>query len=105
MTLKLVVSMKWAMLVVSEVLTRIVPSGLMPMPSGSTPTGTSASTVFVLHVDHRDHVVVLVGDVERIALRVQDEELRVGTGLRRLRTTLPVAVSTTSTRLSSLAQT
>ena len=37
-------SMKCAMLVVSEVLTMVLPSGLMPMPSGSTPTGISAST-------------------------------------------------------------
>ena len=32
------VSMKWAMLVVSDVLIRILPSGLIAMPSGSTPT-------------------------------------------------------------------
>ena len=44
-TLYVPVSMKWAMLVVSEVVTRTVPSGLMPIPSGSTPTGTSAITV------------------------------------------------------------
>ena len=39
-----VVSMKCAMFVVSDVLTMVLPSGLMPMPSGSTPTGISAST-------------------------------------------------------------
>ena len=38
------VSMKWAMFVVSDVLTMILPSGEMPMPSGSTPTGISDST-------------------------------------------------------------
>ena len=38
--------MKCAMLVVSEVLTRIFPSGDRPIPSGSTPTGTSARTLF-----------------------------------------------------------
>ncbi len=32
----------------------------------------------LLHVEHRDHVVVLVGDIERIAHRVEDEELRIG---------------------------
>src|SRR5215470_15386281 len=37
------VSMKCAMLVVSDVLTRMRPSGLSPMPSGSTPTCTSPS--------------------------------------------------------------
>ena len=37
------VSMKCAMLVVSEVLTRVLPSGLTPMPSGSTPTGISVT--------------------------------------------------------------
>jgi hypothetical protein len=36
--------MKWAMLVVSDVFTRTLPSGLMPMPSGSTPTGISVTT-------------------------------------------------------------
>src|SRR5262245_36592062 len=40
---RVAVSMKCAMLVVSDVLTRILPSGLMPMPSGSTPTCTSPS--------------------------------------------------------------
>ena len=38
------VSMKCAMLVVSEVLTSTLPSGLTPMPSGSTPTGISFVT-------------------------------------------------------------
>ena len=35
------VSMKWAMLVVSEVLMSSLPSGLTAMPSGSTPTWIS----------------------------------------------------------------
>src|SRR6476619_3151633 len=39
------VSMKCAILVVSDVATRILPSGLRPMPSGSTPTCTSARGV------------------------------------------------------------
>src|SRR6185436_7670336 len=38
---RVVVSIKCAMLVVSEVLIRILPSGLMAMPSGSTPTWIS----------------------------------------------------------------
>ena len=45
-TSKVLVSMKWAMLVVSEVFTRTLPSGDSPIPSGSTPTGISASTLF-----------------------------------------------------------
>ena len=45
MVVLVAVSMKCAMLVVSDVVTRSLPSGLMPMPSGSTPTGISASTV------------------------------------------------------------
>ena len=36
------------MFVVSDVLTTYFASGLIPMPSGSTPTGTSASTVRVV---------------------------------------------------------
>ena len=41
--LRVAVSMKCAMLVVSDVLIRILPSGLSAMPSGSTPTWTSPS--------------------------------------------------------------
>ena len=37
--------MKCAMLVVSEVLTTVLPSGLTPMPSGSMPTGISETIV------------------------------------------------------------
>src|SRR5262245_8425318 len=91
------VSMKCAMLVVSDVATKSLPSGLIPRPSGSTPTGISATTVpfsaspalrllvdrdlrhpgvlFDVHGGHE--VVVLVGDVERVAGWMQDEELGV----------------------------
>ena len=79
-----VVSMKWAMLVVSDVLTSTLPSGLMPMPSGSTPTGMSPRTLPLLDVDDGDEVVVLVGDVQRIAGGMQDEQLGVGAGRQRL---------------------
>ena len=44
----LALSMTCAMLVLSEVATVYLPSGLTVMPSGSTPTGTSASTSPVL---------------------------------------------------------
>ena len=37
-------SMRWAMLVVSEVLTTIAPSGLTATPSGSIPTGNCETT-------------------------------------------------------------
>ena len=43
----LAVSMKCAILVVSEVATSRLPSGLMPSPSGSTPTKISANTVLL----------------------------------------------------------
>src|SRR5262249_21780559 len=43
----LAVSLKCAMLVVSDVATSSLPSGLMPSPSGSTPTGISATTEFL----------------------------------------------------------
>jgi len=48
-SLSVALSMTCAMLVLSEVTTVYFESGLMPTPSGSTPTGTSASTspVFV----------------------------------------------------------
>src|SRR6476661_10182154 len=44
-TWRVAVSMKCAILVVSDVLIRILPSGLMAMPSGSTPTWTSPRRV------------------------------------------------------------
>ena len=45
MSLKVLVSMTWAMLVDSDVATAWAPSGLKAMPSGSMPTGISASTL------------------------------------------------------------
>ena len=75
--------MKCAMLVVSEVLTIILPSGLTPMPSGSTPTGISATHVLALDVDDGDQIVVLVGDVERLAVGREHEQLGVGAGGQR----------------------
>ena len=48
MSLREALSMTCAMLVLSEVATVYLPSGLTVMPSGSTPTGTSASTSPVL---------------------------------------------------------
>ena len=72
--------MKCAMLVVSEVLTMVLPSGLTAMPSGSTPVGICAMHLARGHVDHRHHVVVLVRHVERIAGDVQGEGLGIGTG-------------------------
>ncbi len=42
-TFCVLVSMKCAMLVCSDVFTTRLPSGETPMPSGSTPTGISAS--------------------------------------------------------------
>ena len=75
--------MKCAMFVVSDVLTMVLPSGLMPIPSGSTPTGISATTLLALEVDHGDQIVVLIGDVERLAVRREHEELRIGTGWQR----------------------
>ena len=62
------VSMKCAMLVVSEVFTTHLPSWLTPMPSGSTPTGISRQHLAAGDVDHGHHVVVLVGDVDHGAV-------------------------------------
>ena len=44
-TLPVAALMKCAMLVVSEVFTMVPPSGLTPMPSGSTPVGISVSAL------------------------------------------------------------
>ena len=46
----------------------VLPSGLTAMPSGSTPVGISP-ILRGRHVDHRDHVVVLVRHVQRVAGR------------------------------------
>jgi len=56
-------SMKCAMLVVSDVLIRILPSGLMAMPSGSTPTCDVADCARAFEIDDRHRVVILVGDI------------------------------------------
>ena len=77
-TLCVSVSMKCAMLVVSEVLTSHLPSGLMPMPSGSTPTGISPTTSPRVDVDDGDEVVVLVGDIEVLAVGIERESLGIG---------------------------
>ena len=77
---RVVVSMKCAMLVVSEVLIRILPSGLMAMPSGSTPTWMSPSARALFEIDHGHRVVVLVGDIEHLAGGVLGEQFRVGPG-------------------------
>src|ERR1700722_17823281 len=71
------VSMKWAMLVVSEVLTRNFPSGLSPVLYRAEPGAP-------FDIDDRDGVVILVGDVENPARRVLDEELRIGARRQRV---------------------
>ncbi len=76
MTWKVVVSMKWAMFVVSEVFTRIFPSATGPFPPAR-PHGDLGQDLVLLDVDDRDLAVVLVGHVERIAGRSEDELLRI----------------------------
>ena len=71
-----VVSMKCAMFVVSDVLTSTCRPGSSPMPSGSTPTGMSEMTAAFVDVDDGDEVVVLVGDVKRIAAEDAESEVR-----------------------------
>ena len=68
------------MLVVSEVQTRILPSGLMAIPSGSTPTWMSPIAVAFLDIDNGDGVVVLVGDIEMLAGGTEREQLGIGAG-------------------------
>jgi hypothetical protein len=50
------------------------------MPSGSTPDGDLPQHHAALDVHHRHHVVVLVGDEQAAAVRVQRGQLRVGAG-------------------------
>ena len=73
-------SMKCAMLLVSEVQITNLPSGLTAIPSGSTPTWMLAVLRARFHIDDRDGVIVLVGDVEKLAAWTEGEELRIGTG-------------------------
>ena len=77
---RVAVSMKCAMLVVSDVLIRILPSGLIAMPSGSTPTWMSPRRARFSRsmIGHR--VVVLVGDVEDLAGGIQGEQFGIGPG-------------------------
>ena len=92
------------MLVLSEVATVYLESGLTPMPSGSTPTGISAFTSPRLGVHDGHHRVVLVGDVERAALGIDGHQLRVGTRVELARH-LELAVSITSMMSPSPAAT
>ena len=71
------VSMKWAMLVVSDVATTVLPSGLTPMPSGSTPTGDLGDRGLGAKIDYRDQIVVLVCDVESLAVGAEDKQIRI----------------------------
>ena len=77
---RVAVSMKCAMLVVSDVLIRILPSGLIAMPSGSTPTWMSPSAHALFEIDDGHRVVVLVGDIEDLAGGILGEQFRIGTG-------------------------
>jgi hypothetical protein len=56
-TLRVAVSMKCAMFVVSDVFTRILPSGLIPMPSGS--------TVVVANCNENEFLILGVGNPAR----------------------------------------
>ena len=76
--------MKCTMFVVSDVFTSTLPSGLMPMPSGSTPDRNFGQHLVGLDIDDGDEIVVLIGDVERIAGWMQNEQLRIGAGRQRL---------------------
>ena len=73
-------SMRWAMLVVSDVLTTIVPSGLTATPSGSTPTGNWANTLRVATSIAVKSGVVFVRDEQELPVRAQAQLLRVGAG-------------------------
>ena len=76
-----VLSMKWAMLVVSEVATVTFEFGLTAMPSGSTPTGTSPSISPFARSMTVTMRIVLIGDVEPLAFWVYREQFRVGSGI------------------------
>src|SRR3978361_1340471 len=83
------VSMKCAMLVVSDVLMRNFPSGLIAMPSGSTPTWTSPTRArCCFGAFGGTGVVVLIGSVENLPRRILHEQFGIGPrgqGVRHLR--------------------
>ena len=80
-TLKVLASMMCAMLVASDVAATILSSGLTDMPSGSTPTSISASTLPLCALQHGDVAVILVGDVDALALVVDVEQFRIRPGI------------------------
>ena len=71
-------SMRWAMLVVSEVLTTIEPSGLTATPSGSTPTGNSAHHLAGRSVDGGQSASFFVGDENELPIGAHAQLFRVG---------------------------
>ena len=77
---RVAVSMKCAMLVVSEVLIRILPSGLMrhAFRLDADLDVTDADALFEIDDGHR--VVVLVGDIKDLAGGILGEQFRIGTG-------------------------
>ena len=96
--------MKWAMLVVSEVTTTVLPSGLDADAFRLDADLHLGQHLLVGDVDHGEQVVVLVGDIERVDPKdedsaIQDRGLRAGRRqVRRLATSSICTVS------SSLAQ-
>jgi len=68
------VSIKCAMFVVSDVLTSTLPSGLRPIPSGSTPTGISATCLRVV-TSMAVTIVILVRNIKEPAVGTQDQQL------------------------------
>ena len=71
------------MFVVSDVFTRILPSGLIAHALRLDPDRHVAKPCALVDVDDRHRVVVLIGDVENLAGGVLDEQLGVGPGGKR----------------------
>ena len=77
---RVAVSMKCAMLVVSEVLIRILPSGLMRHALGLDADLDVAEAGALFEIDDGHRVVVLVGDVEHLAGGILREQFGIGPG-------------------------
>ena len=72
--------MKCAMLVVSDVLTTILPSGLTAMPSGSTPTGISLTTLRVAMSIAVSSASFSLATKTSLAVRADAQLLGIGAG-------------------------
>ena len=67
--------MKWAMLVVSDVATTVLPSDAHALRLDT--NGDLGDRGLGAKIDYRDQIVVLVCDVESLAVGAEDKQIRI----------------------------